>query len=119
MRQRTASAASRSDSPNRKLQHAHRGQLGGRKPGTPVARVPAGEVLVPPQALKTVAHGAGDLLAVEVDAEVVAGEAIAPAVLVSGVTRQRSDDGDPVFAFGLLQVGRGGVAAVDQMLVGA
>ncbi|MEU2629171.1 hypothetical protein [Kitasatospora sp. NPDC007106] len=61
--------------------------------------------------------GAGDLLSVEVDAEIVAGEALAPAVLVGGVARQWSDDGDPVFAHCLLQMGQGGVAAVDQVLV--
>lgn len=49
---------------------------------------------------------AGDLLAVEVGPEVVAGEALAAAVLAGGIARQRSDEGDPVSAFGLFQVGR-------------
>ncbi|WP_211231878.1 hypothetical protein [Amycolatopsis balhimycina] len=60
---------------------------------------------------------AGDLSAVEVDPEVVAGEALTLAVLVGGIARQRSHHGDPVFAFGPLQVDQGRVAAVDQMLV--
>lgn len=54
---------------------------------------------------------------VEVDAEVVTGEAFALPVLVGGVSRQWSDDGDPVFAFGPLQVDQGCVAAVDQVPV--
>jgi hypothetical protein len=38
------------------LQHAHRGQLGGRDPGAPVPGVPPGEVLVLPQAVEPVPH---------------------------------------------------------------
>lgn len=40
-------------------------------------------------------------------------------LLEGGVARQRSDDGDPVSAFGLLQVGHRGVTTVDQVLGGA
>jgi len=67
-------------------------------------------------ALADLASGAGDLPAVEVDAEVVPVEALVPAVLTGGVARQRPGDGDPVFAFGPVQVDQGGVAAVDQVL---
>ncbi len=38
------------------LQHADGGQLGGRETGTAVARVPAGEVLVMPQAVQAIPH---------------------------------------------------------------
>ena len=38
------------------LQHAHRGQLRRRDPGPPVPGIPAGEVLVRPQAVEPVPH---------------------------------------------------------------
>jgi hypothetical protein len=57
--------------------------------------------------------GAGDLLAVVVDVEVVAGEAFTPAVLPGGVAPERPGDGDLVVTCGLCKVGQGGVAAVD------
>ncbi|MFE3657875.1 hypothetical protein [Streptomyces sp. NPDC059165] len=61
---------------------------------------------------------AGDLAAVEVDVEVVAAEAVVPAVLAGGVDRQWSGDRDLVFAGCLFQMDQGGVAAVDQVLGG-
>ncbi|MFF1417722.1 hypothetical protein [Streptomyces sp. NPDC058280] len=64
------------------------------------------------------ALAAGHLPAVEVDVEVVPAEALASAVLAGGIARQRSGDGDPVFAGGLFQKDQGGVAAVDQVLGG-
>jgi len=45
--------------------------------------------------------GAGDLLAIEVDVEVVSVEAFVAAVLAGGVARQRSGDGDLMFSGGL------------------
>ncbi|MFD9543895.1 hypothetical protein [Streptomyces sp. NPDC060022] len=69
-------------------------------------------------ALADLALGAGDLLAVVVDVEVVPGEALASAVLAGGVAWQWSGDGDLVFSGGLFQVGQGGVAAVDEVLGG-
>ena len=62
--------------------------------------------------------GAGDLLAIEVDVEVVPVEPFVAAVLAGGVTRQRSGDGDLVFPGGVFQVDQGGVATVDQVLGG-
>ncbi|MEU3049913.1 hypothetical protein ABZ705_25955 [Streptomyces sp. NPDC006984] len=59
---------------------------------------------------------AGDLLAVEVDMEVVAAEAVVLAVLAGGVDRQRPGDRDLVLAGRLFQMDQGGVAAVDQVL---
>ena len=38
------------------LQHAHRGQLSRRDPGPPIPGIPAGEVLVRPQAVEPVPH---------------------------------------------------------------
>jgi hypothetical protein len=52
------------------------------------------------------ALGAGDLLLVVVDVEVVPGKTLASAVLASGVAPQRPGDGDLVFTGGLFQVGR-------------
>ncbi|MFF2820449.1 hypothetical protein ACFVT9_33595 [Kitasatospora cineracea] len=69
-------------------------------------------------ALTDLASRAGDLLAVEVDAEVVPVEALVLAVLAGGVARQRPADGDLVFAGGSFEVDEEGVAAVDQVLVG-
>ncbi|GAA4781702.1 hypothetical protein GCM10023220_00140 [Streptomyces ziwulingensis] len=62
--------------------------------------------------------GAGDLLAVVVDVEVVPGEALVPTVLAGGVAVQRPGDGDLVVTGGLFQVAQGGVASVDQVLGG-
>lgn len=59
---------------------------------------------------------AGDLLLVVVDVDVVPCEALVLAVLAGGVALQRPGDGDLVFTGGLLQVGQGGVASVDQVL---
>jgi hypothetical protein len=64
------------------------------------------------------ALGAGDLLAVVVDVEVVPGEALVPPVLTGGVAPEGPGDGDLVFTCGLFQVGQGGVAGVDQVLGG-
>ena len=50
--------------------------------------------------------------------EVVAAEAVVPAVLAGGVDRQWSGDRDLVFAGCLFQMDQGGVAAVDQVLGG-
>ncbi|GAA4983881.1 hypothetical protein HD597_000712 [Nonomuraea thailandensis] len=61
---------------------------------------------------------AGDFLAVEVDAEVVAGETFTLAVLAGAVAWERPDHGDLVFTFGLFEVDQGGVATVDQVLLG-
>ncbi len=80
------------------------GGLGGR-----VRAVPAGADL---------AVRAGDLLAVEADVKIVPAEALAQAVLAGGVDRQRSADGDLMFACGSFQVDQRGVAAVDQVLGG-
>lgn len=52
-------------------------------------------------ALADLPLGAGDLLAIEVDVEVVAVEAVVAAVLVGGIARQWSDDGDLVFSGGV------------------
>lgn len=38
------------------LQHAHGGQLSRGQPGTTITRVPAGEVLIAPQAIQVVTH---------------------------------------------------------------
>ncbi|WP_251016608.1 hypothetical protein [Streptomyces sp. ISL-99] len=70
-------------------------------------------------ALADLALRAGDLSAVEVDAEVVPVEALVLAVLAGGVARQRSGDRDLVLSGSLLQVGQGGAAAVDQVLGGS
>jgi hypothetical protein len=64
------------------------------------------------------ASGAGGLLAVEVGVEVVVVEAFVAAVLVGGVTRQRSADGDPVFSLSVSQADQAGAAAVGQVLGG-
>lgn len=69
-------------------------------------------------ALADLPLGAGDLLAVVVDVEVVAGEAFTPTVLPGGVAPERPGDGDLVVMCGLCKVGQGGVAAVDQVLGG-
>lgn len=69
-------------------------------------------------ALADLALGAGDLLAVVVDVEVVPGEALTSAVLAGGVDPERPGDGDLVFTCGLCQVGQGGVAGVDQVVSG-
>lgn len=50
--------------------------------------------------------------------DVVAAEAVVPAVLAGGVDRQWSGDCDLVFAGCLFQMDQGGVAAVDQVLGG-
>jgi hypothetical protein len=55
----------------------------------------------------------GGFLAVEVDANVVAGETLTLAVLVGGGARKRSDHGDLVSAFCLFEVDQGGAATVD------
>ncbi|GGX36337.1 hypothetical protein GCM10010341_67280 [Streptomyces noursei] len=67
-------------------------------------------------ALADLTQGAGDLLSLVVDVEVVAGEAFTPAVLPGGVGLERPGDGDLVIACGLRKVGQGGVAGVDQVL---
>lgn len=69
-------------------------------------------------ALADLALGAGDFLAVVVDAEVVAGAAFLGAVLAGGVARQRPGEGDLVLAPGPFHVDQGGVAAVHQVLGG-
>jgi len=61
---------------------------------------------------------ASDLLAIEVNMEVVPIEALVAAVLPGGVARQRSGDGDLVFPGGVCQVDQRGVAAVDEVLGG-
>ena len=68
--------------------------------------------------LADLALRAGDLLAVEVGAEVVAGVAVLVAVLAGAVAGQRPGEGDLVFAPGPLHVDQGGVAAVRQVLGG-
>jgi hypothetical protein len=65
--------------------------------------------------LADLASGAGDLLAVEVDVEVVPVKAFAFPVLAGGVARQWPADGDLVLASGLFQADQGGVAAFDQV----
>src|SRR5690348_358240 len=60
----------------------------------------------------------GDLLAVVVDAEVVAGVALLVAVLAGAVAGQPPDHNDLVLAAGPLHVDQGGVAAVDEVLAG-
>ncbi|MDQ1035355.1 hypothetical protein QFZ75_001771 [Streptomyces sp. V3I8] len=67
-------------------------------------------------ALADLALGAGDLLAVVVDVEVVPGETLTLAVLTGGIGRQWSGDGDLVFTCGLFQLRQAGVAGVDQVL---
>lgn len=62
--------------------------------------------------------GAGDLLAIEVDVEVVPVEPFVAAVLAGGITRQWSGDGDLVFPGGVFQVDQGGVATVNEVLGG-
>ncbi|GAA1149790.1 hypothetical protein GCM10009579_82970 [Streptomyces javensis] len=69
-------------------------------------------------ALADLSLGAGDPPAVVVDVEVVPGEALVLAVLTGGVAPQRPGDGDLVFTGGLVQVGQGGVAGIDQVLCG-
>lgn len=69
-------------------------------------------------ALADLPLGAGDLSAVVVDMEVVAGEAFTPAVLPGGVAPERPGEGDLVVMCGLCKVGQGGVAAVDQVFGG-
>ena len=69
-------------------------------------------------ALADLALRAGDLLAVVVDAEVVAGVAVLVAVLAGAVAGQRPGEGDLVLAAGPLHVDQGGVAAVDEVLCG-
>ncbi len=61
------------------------------------------------------ALGAGDLLLVVVDVEVVPGEALVPSVLAGGVALQRPADGDLVFTGGLFQVGQGGAVGIEQV----
>jgi hypothetical protein len=68
--------------------------------------------------LADLALRAGYLLAVVVDAEVVAGVALLVAVLAGAVAGQRPGEGDPVLAPGPLHVDQGGVAAVRQVLAG-
>jgi hypothetical protein len=62
--------------------------------------------------LADLALRAGDLLAVVVDAEVIAGVALLGAVLAGGVAGQRPGEGDLVLAADLFHVNQGGVAAV-------
>lgn len=62
--------------------------------------------------------GAGDLLLVVVDVEVVPGQALVAAVLAGGVALQRTGDGDLVFTGSVFQVGQRGVAGVAQVLGG-
>lgn len=69
-------------------------------------------------ALADLPLGAGDLVAIEVDVEVVPVEAVVAAVLAGGVAGQWSGDGDLVFAGGVFQVGEGGVATVGEVLGG-
>jgi hypothetical protein len=64
------------------------------------------------------ALGAGDLAAVEVDVEVVPGEAFVLAVLAGGVAAQWPGDGNLVLTCGLFQVGQRGVAGIDEVLSG-
>jgi hypothetical protein len=62
--------------------------------------------------------GAGHLLAIEVDMEVVPVEALVAAVLAGGIARQRSGDGDLMFPGSVFQVDQGGIATVDEVLGG-
>lgn len=62
-------------------------------------------------ALADLALRAGDLLAVVVDAEVVAGVALLDAVLAGAVAGQWPGEGDLVLAAGPFHVDQGGVAA--------
>ncbi|HEX6360879.1 hypothetical protein [Actinophytocola sp.] len=62
--------------------------------------------------------GADDLLAIEVDMEVVPVEAFVVSVLPGGVARQWSGDGDLVFSGGMFQVNQGGVTTVDKVFGG-
>jgi len=71
---------------------------------------------VPP--LADLALRTGDLLAVVVDAEVVAGVALLGAVLAGGVAGQRPGEGDLVLAPGSFHVDHGCVAAIGQVLGG-
>jgi hypothetical protein len=52
--------------------------------------------------------GAGDLLAIEVDVEVVAVEALVAAMLLGRIAWQRSGNGDLVFSGSVFQVDQGG-----------
>ena len=67
--------------------------------------------------LADLALRAGDLLAVEAGAEVVAGVALLVAVLAGAVAGQWPGEGDVVLAPGPLPVDEGGVAAVGEVLV--
>lgn len=69
-------------------------------------------------ALADLPLGAGDLLAVVVDVEVVPGEGLVLTVLTGGVAPQRPGDGGLVCTGGLFQVGQGGVAGVDRVFGG-
>ena len=68
--------------------------------------------------LADLALRAGDLLAVVVNTEVVAGVALLGAVLAGGVAGQRPGEGDLVLAPGSFHVDQGGVAAIGQVLGG-
>ncbi|MFC9429616.1 hypothetical protein [Streptomyces sp. NPDC056987] len=59
-----------------------------------------------------------DLLTIEVDMEVVPGEALVAVMLMRRVALQRPGDGDLVFTGSLFEVGQGCVAGVDQVLGG-
>lgn len=61
---------------------------------------------------------AGDLLAIEVDVEIVSVEAFVAAVLAGGIAQQRPGHSDPAFSGGAFQVDQRGVTTVNEVLGG-